>query len=111
MNDQLKDIHPIERKSAEMAFCSGDSKRICDALIRVTYYDNDYEWVLNKCIDFTQSESFDVRRLAIICFGHLARIYGTLDKKKVIALLEVLKKDPRLEGVVEDALDDIDMFT
>lgn len=110
MVGQLNEVQPIDRNLAEAAFSSNNSERICDALIRVTYHDDDYKWVQNKCITFLQSDDLDVKRLAVICLGHLARIHSKLDKKLVIPLLEKLRKDKDVKGVVEDALDDIDMF-
>lgn len=107
---QLKKVQPIDRKLAEVIFSSNDSEKICNALISITYHDDDYEWVQNKCVTFLYSNDLDVKRLAITCLGHLARIHNKLDKKLVIPLLEELRKDKKVEGVVEDALDDIDMF-
>ena len=107
---RLKEIQPIDRKLAEVAFSSNNPKNICDALVRVAYHDDDYQWVQNKCITFLHSDDLDVRRLAVACLGHLARIHNKLDKKLVIPLLEEMRKDKEIEGVVEDALDDINMF-
>lgn len=110
MIGQFHEVNPISRDLAEKAFESNDTKKICDALIRVTYYDDDYNWVQKKCVGYLKSNDIDVKRLAIICLGHLARIHNKLDKKQIIPLLKALKSDKELGGIAEDALDDIEMF-
>ena len=51
-----------------------------------------------------------VRRTAVICFGHIARINKTLDLDLVLPKLQALKGDPAIGGSVEDALSDIHLF-
>ena|SRR3990167_10012909 len=110
MVGQFHEVQPIDRNLAEDAFNSNDARKICDALVRVTYYDSDFKWVQSKCIVFLKSNDINVKRLAITCLGHLARIHKKLDKELVIPLLEQLRTDKYLGGTAEDALDDIEMF-
>lgn len=107
---KFNDVKSIDRDTAENVFNSKNSKEICDALIRITYYDHDYKWVQSKCIRFLDSNDLNVKRLAIICLGHLARIHKQLDKEAVIPLLKKLQNDPNVGGAAEDALDDIESF-
>jgi hypothetical protein len=101
---------PISREDAESAFLSGTPARICDALVRVTFNDSEWEWVQEQCVRFIISPIPDVRRLAVTCIGHLARIHGQLDLKRVVPLLNQMRNDAELGGTVEDALDDIEAF-
>ena len=101
---------PINREDAEMAFSSGVSEEICDALLRITFNDSDWHWVQEKCLYFINSHSSDVRGLAITCLGHLARIHRKLDLKKVLPLLKNLQNDSQVSGRVEDVFDDIKTF-
>lgn len=102
---------PITREDAEAAFASGVSDRICDALVRVTFNDSDWRWIQEKCLYFINSTDMEVRGLAVACLGHLARIHGKLDLKRVLPILENLRNnDAEVKGRVEDTFDDIDSF-
>jgi hypothetical protein len=104
------EIIPITREEAEIALLSNDPSVICEALLRSAYYDQDWLWVQSKCLQFVQHQNKDVRCLAVICLGHLARIHGALDTKKVVPILENLRDDPDIAGKVDDVLDDIQIF-
>lgn len=101
---------PLARQEAEMAFSSGSPEQITDALVRVALNDPDWRWVQEKCLTFLDSPESDVRRLAVTCLGHLARIHGELDREKVVRLLNNLRHDDQIGGSVEDALEDIEEF-
>jgi len=101
---------PIARADAESAFSSGLPERICDALVRVAFNDPDWRWVQEQCLRFIGSPLPDVRRLAVTCLGHLARIHGQLDLERVMPLLKQMRNDGEIEGSVEDALEDIEAF-
>ena len=105
-----QEASPISREDAEIAFSSGVSERICDALVRVTFNDSDWRWIQEKCLLFINSSYPDVRGLAVTCLGHLARIHRKLDLKKVLPLLKNLRNDAEVSGRVEDAFDDIETF-
>ncbi len=101
---------PIDRETAASIFENGNPDKICDALVRAAHFDPDNQWVEKKCMEFTRNKNDNVKKTAIICLGHLARIHNSLNLKKLFPLLEELKSDPELTGYVEDALDDIHMF-
>lgn len=110
LESNFHDVQPIDRRLAEKIFNSNNFDEICDALIRITYYDSDYKWVQGKCIMLLKGNDLSIKRLAITCLGHLARIHKKLDKELVVALLKKLKEDKDVSGAAEDALDDIDIF-
>jgi len=103
-------VLPISRGEAESAFATDDADRIIDALLSVTYYDPDWRWVQGWCLRLAKSPSVWVRRTAVTCLGHLARIHGILDMHIVQPVLDGLAKDPEVSGAVEDAWDDIEQF-
>ncbi len=103
-------VVPISRKDAEVAFSSGNSDRIGDALISIAFYDPDWRWVQDKCLYFIDSSLPDVRRLSKICLGHLARIHGKLEMNKVLPILERLRNNAEVSGTVEDTFEDIEIF-
>jgi hypothetical protein len=106
-----KTTPPMARQEAESAFSSGSPEQIADALVRVAFNDPDWRWVQEKCLTFLDNPTSDVRRLAVTCLGHLARIHGEIDRERVLPLLNILRKDDEVSGTVEDTLEDIEAFT
>ncbi|QMV16763.1 hypothetical protein [Vibrio spartinae] len=71
----------------------------------------DWEWVQEQYLKYIHDEDKWVSSSAITGLGHLARINGNLDKKRVITTLEQLAQNrPELEGKISDALSDIDIY-
>lgn len=104
------DDQSVGRKVAREAFASGDPRKIGDALLSVAFYDTDWQWVQDQCLSYLDNESAQIRCVAAICLGHVARIHGKLDLDKVVSALRSKKEDPEVWGSALDALDDIEMF-
>ncbi|MEW6182337.1 MAG: hypothetical protein AB1500_04060 [Bacillota bacterium] len=107
---RYEEVLPITPKEAEEAFKSKNPAEVCDALIRVTYYDPDWRWVQAQCLRFARHRNTDIRGLAATCIGHLARIHGVLNIELVLPVLQHLLKDPEVYGRAQDALDDIKTY-
>jgi hypothetical protein len=107
---RYSEVTPIDREEAAEAFSSDDVDKICDALVRLTFHDRDWNWVQGVCLTFGRHPDPQVRGLAATCLGHLARIHGTLDVDSAVRLLEDLRRDPEVRGRAEDALDDIRQY-
>uniref|UniRef100_UPI00068D94B8 hypothetical protein n=1 Tax=Saccharothrix sp. NRRL B-16314 TaxID=1463825 RepID=UPI00068D94B8 len=102
-----------ERWRAEMlaAIESDDAGVANPALLELTYDDPDGEWVEPVLLDHLDPKyDLDLRRLAVTCLGHLARIHGKITRSTVVPTLRALLPDPVLGGTAEDALGDIDHF-
>ncbi|MBF7092964.1 hypothetical protein IUY40_15635 [Flavobacterium sp. ALJ2] len=48
--------------------------------------------------------------MAVTCLGHIARIHRVIDKEKVLKAFESRKDDEAINGRIEDAIDDINVF-
>lgn len=103
-----KDKNKIEISRILM---SKNVDEVTKTLLDITYNYSDWEWVQDECLKLTNSPNYDIAGLAITCLGHLARIHQIIDAKKVIPILLNLRNNENLSGRVEDALDDIKMFT
>ncbi|AXQ30455.1 hypothetical protein D0B54_18005 [Solimonas sp. K1W22B-7] len=98
------------RDAALQAFASRDPERICRALVSIAFYDGDWQWVQDQCLQYLDSQNEYVAGVAATCLGHVARIHGRLDRDKVLTALHAKASDPRVSGFVADALDDMEMF-
>jgi len=107
---RYEEVRPVSRDEADAAFSSGSPEAISRALVSIAYHDDDWRWVQDTCIAFTNYPDPQVSGLAVTCLGHLARIHGTLDMEKVLPVLQKLRSDPKIAGRVDDALDDIEMY-
>jgi hypothetical protein len=104
------EVLPITRAEAEAAFSAGAPETVADALLSIAYHESDWRWVQGWCLQNAKHEDIWVRRTAVTCFGHLARIHHDLDEHLVLPSFEELRSDSELSGWVDDALDDIRMF-
>ncbi|CAA0149339.1 hypothetical protein [Tenacibaculum maritimum] len=101
----------MKHEDFEKIILEENKDKILDSLLYVTEYDDDWEWVENKCLELINSKDNDIKGLAITCLGHLARIHGKINYKKVSKILESNLSDLTIKGRIEDAFDDIKMFT
>lgn len=102
--------HRISRREAEKVFTTGSSDKICDALLAISLYDEDWRWSQTECLHFLNHTNPDISGLAATCLGHIARIHHKLDRELVTTALLNKLKDPKISGRVQDALDDIEIF-
>jgi len=100
----------ISREVAIKTFLTGSNSEICDALLAVAFYDNDWRWSQAQCLHFLNHDASNVRAIASTCLGHIARIHKNLDRELVVDTLKNHLKDQSISGTVEDALDDIHVF-
>ncbi|MFC7591694.1 hypothetical protein ACFQYP_54320 [Nonomuraea antimicrobica] len=90
---------------------AGDVAAICTALISAAFHEDDGKWVQDWALELLAHPSADVRHTAALTVGHVARIHRYIDHDLVVPRLQALLDDPEIGGAVENALDDIRMFT
>jgi hypothetical protein len=101
---------PLLRADAEEKLRSADSTSRVDALLALAFYDSDWRWVQDRCLSMLDDPHVDVRAMAALCFGHLARIHRQLDLDRVIPALKAVLDTPVVGAKARDALDDIEVF-
>lgn len=105
-----EEINPMSRRYAEAIFKEENAEKIEEALVRITFHDEDWRWVQSYCLKFLEHSDSGVRAIAAICLGHLACIHGTIDTALVIPALKAHLTDPDVAENVANALDDIAIF-
>ncbi len=98
----------ISQTEAEDIFKHGSAEEIVNALLGVTYHDEDWQWVEAHCLTFLNDPREEIRAMAATCLGHLARIHGILHFERIVPALQAHLADTA--GHAQDALDDIEMF-
>ncbi len=106
----FEEINPMSRRYAECVFEQDNAEKIEEALLRVTFHDEDWRWVQSYCLKFLEYQDRSVRAVAAICLGHLACIHGTLDTAIAVPALKAQLSDPCVAKEASEALDDIALF-
>jgi hypothetical protein len=104
--------HPpvFSRDELQRQLKSDSPDQVAHALVSAAFHEADWRWVQDWCIRLTAHADLNVRLVAIISLGHIARIHHCLDLGRVLPLLALKAKESALEGTVEDTLSDIRMF-
>jgi hypothetical protein len=90
---------------------SGDVARATDALLSLTNHEVDRLWIEVVLLGVIDGDlELQIRQLAVICLGHVARIHGDITKGKVMPKLRALERDPDLGSRAKNALEDIEVF-
>lgn len=107
----MKYVEPkkISRKEADLALKSPDSGVVSHALVNIAFFESEWKWSQDVCLQFVDDRRIEVAQVALTCIGHIARIHGQLDKK-VIQKLNSLRKNSKLGGYAENALSDYEIF-
>lgn len=104
-----QNLQQISHENAETAFGCGAAEA-AEAIIRVALYEPERRWAEEFCLIGARDIRSEVRAAAITGFGHLARRHRAVSPD-VMACLQSLRQERELGGLVEDALDDILVFT
>jgi hypothetical protein len=83
-----------------------------DALLFTVLGSGDYERSDQVIFEFSQSTEQNLRTNAILCIGHLARIYKKVNLEKYLPILDsiIRDQDEASIGRAEDAINDIWIF-
>jgi flavin-binding protein dodecin len=102
-------LTPISKEAVEAALTSTVTATT-EALMRAALTIDDRRWVESVLIEALSDSRIEVRRAALLSFGHLARVHHEISLGTVVPLLQSYATDPILGGTASDALEDIAMF-
>lgn len=108
---KYEELPPITHDQLEQALTRESADDAAVALLRMALNEPNWAWAEKKCLTALQDGRVPVRAAAVTGLGHLARIHRKVTKDAVVAALQNLKGHPDLGGLVEDALEDILIFT
>lgn len=105
-----EELEPIARSDFQIEMASGDTYRMCTALVRAALYDSDRPWLEDLLATYLRHPEVAVRTVAATCTGHVARLHGEIDLERLVPLLRALESSEETLGAAQDALSDIDVF-
>jgi len=101
----------MTRAEINSAILGNDRERLVYAVLSAALYDDDPQWAENICVRLASHETANVRRNAIMGFGHIARIHRALDarvKPLIERALHDEDSDVRIQA--DDTMDDVEHF-
>ncbi|TQN32834.1 hypothetical protein FHX37_2818 [Haloactinospora alba] len=101
----------FEREDLARAQMSGDAGEVCSVLIGLVFHDGDWKWLQDTCLGLMDHDAGEVRTCAVTGMGHIARMYGNIEKDVVTHALERMRMDSKTAGAAENALEDIHIFS
>ncbi|MEL1086424.1 hypothetical protein [Pseudomonas sp. OB66] len=102
----------ISRDVAMRLIASGVAENMAAGLVSIGMSEEDPMWAQSFCFQYLSSKTEAIAASAITALGHIARRHGRLNTETVLPALEnVRRRMPSLQGVIEDTIDDIEMFT
>jgi hypothetical protein len=104
---------PFSRPESEAVLFGDDAEAAADQLVAITLSGADRSWVQSHCLRLSVHPLPNLRRLAGVCLGHLARLHGELDREQALVILGRLKKDadPYVRAALDDVVSDVVRFT
>ncbi|MER6590910.1 hypothetical protein ABT214_03415 [Micromonospora purpureochromogenes] len=107
------DVEDSWRQNLVTVVKGPDTSEATGALLALTFDEPDRLWMEKLLLGLIDDDATDpqVRALAVICLGHLARIHGATTAKTVVVRLKALRGDEALRSRAVNALNDIEDFT
>jgi hypothetical protein len=92
---------------------SSNKENVVKGLLGLALYGSDFEFIQNTLVNFSKNKDENIRGIAILGFGHIARLYGKIDKDVVMPIVQNGLRDISeiVKGQSTAALDDINFFT
>lgn len=109
---KYEDPTRISEDEAVKVFLLGSAVDTAKTLIALALHGKNQAFTQSWCLFFLGGGDETEVSAAAISLGHIARITGSIDKDVVVPALIIAKTRHRhrVEGIVEDALGDIEVF-
>lgn len=91
---------------------SNDPQQMVDGLLALSLQAHDGAFAQHMMLRYVEHDNENIRGIAILGLGHIARIHGTLDKASVLPIVEQALQDRSafVRGHADAAMDDIQFF-
>ena len=106
MNElKYEEVHPQSKEELERSFKSDDPEQIRSALYSAAWYEKDWRWTQEYCLNFLDHPNYLVRWAAALSLGYIAQFHKQLDLERVLPALHKAQSDPAIRSTVGDSLD------
>ncbi len=86
-----------------------ETENVIQGLLELAINADDPDFVQYIMVQYSENDNENIRGIAILCFGHIAKIHGKIDKELVLSIVNRGLKDDSsyVRGHSQSALDDI----
>ncbi|MBE9117372.1 hypothetical protein IQ249_15845 [Lusitaniella coriacea LEGE 07157] len=105
-----EEIDALSQEEAKRNLSNKDSRIVVITLLSIALHEPDRDWTEKQCLEHLKHSNDRIKYAAILSIAHIARIDRQFNKC-VIPFFREYIKNPELSGRVQDAIDDICMFT
>ncbi len=101
-----------DRRSVEDAVDNDDVSALPHAIVAAVLNDHDWHYLQDLCIRMSAHTNYSVLGVAILGFGHIARIHQELDQELVQPIISSALRhtDSYVRGQAQNAADDTGQF-
>ena len=109
---QYEEIPELTRGEIHAAIERDNPDELLYAVLSAALYDPDPIWAAGICLKLASHPHFNVRGNALLGFGHIARLHGTMDRNLVQPIVEAALRDPHdyVRAQADCTLDDFEVF-
>lgn len=84
---------------------------VCSSLVAICLYSGNYDLSINSVNKTIISDNNQIKSLALICVGHIARIWSKIPTELIKVVEEIwLDKNNPLWGYADDTISDLEIF-
>jgi hypothetical protein len=105
-----EDFEYLSRAELQMAFDSGNSEKIRNALFSAAKYEPDWRWSQDQCFRFLDHPDHLVRWAAALALGFIALYQRNLDLPEALPRLHAACHDPLIKGPASDSIEMVLQF-
>lgn len=103
-------VDPAWRADLMAEVASGDVPRATEALLSLVNYESDRSWIEGVLLGVIDGDfDLQIRQLAVICLGHVARIHRAISDD-VVSRLKEMQSNPSFSSRANNALEDVGIF-
>lgn len=108
---RYQDTSEITKTDFLEVVASGVITHMCQAVVDAVHSIEDYDWLLCQFKHLLGHPNDQIRGVTATCIGHIARLDLEADGEELLRLLRPMLSDVQIVGQVEDAIDDVRIFS
>ena len=107
-----KPIPEMTRAEIEDAVEADNPDELYIAVLAAALYSQDLEWAQSICLALSSHPHWNVRGNAVLGFGHLARLHGSLNEERIKPVIESALTDSEeyVRGQAYAAMEDVEQY-
>lgn len=109
---KYEEVAYLELEEVNRLLASSNDKSKIKALLVLSFYEYDYDFAISQVLNYCRSKKSEVKAIAILCIGHMARTYKKLNDVPVIdVIVDALSDESEIvKSNAVNVLDDLSIY-